>query len=104
MASQRTRKRRFIGGIALVLLLAIVVPPFVNANLFRARLARSVSGALGRNVTMGDVKIRLLPLPGFEIQDFVIMDDPAFSAEPMLRADSVTARFGSPPFGAGGWR
>jgi hypothetical protein len=90
MAAQRTRK--FLGGIALVLLLAIVVPPFVNANRFRARLARSVSGALGRNVAMGDVNIRLLPIPGFEIQNFVIMDDPAFSAEPMLRADSVTAR------------
>jgi hypothetical protein len=41
---------------------------------------------------MGDVKIRLLPLPGFEIKDFVVMDDPAFSAEPMLRAESVTTR------------
>src|SRR6185312_10833957 len=92
MASQRTRKRQFIGGFALMLLLAIVVPPFVNANLFKGRLARSVSNALGRNVTMGDVSIRLLPLPGFEIENFVVMDDPAFSAEPMLRADSVTAR------------
>src|SRR4051812_41467063 len=92
MPEQLKRKRKFIGGLALVLVLAIVVPPFVNANRFRARLARSVSGALGRNVTMGDVNIRLLPLPGFQIQNFVIMDDPAFSAEPMLRADSVTAR------------
>ncbi len=92
MSEHRTRRRKVIAGIVLVLLLAIVVPPFVNANLFRARLARSVSNALGRNVAMGDVNIRLLPLPAFEIENFVVMDDPAFSAEPMLRADSVTAR------------
>lgn len=92
MSDQRKRKRRIIIGIALALLLAVVVPPFVNANRFKVRLARSVSGSIGRNVSMGDVNIRLLPLPGFEIQNFVIMDDPAFSAEPMLRAESVTAR------------
>jgi AsmA protein len=92
MPVQRTRRRQFVVGLLLALLLAIVVPPFVNANLFRARLARSVSNALGRNVAMGDVNIRLLPIPGFQIQNFVIMDDPSFSAEPMLRADSVTAR------------
>jgi hypothetical protein len=92
MSEHRSRRRKVIAGIVLALLLAIVVPPFVNANLFRARLARSVSNALGRNVAMGDVNIRLLPLPGFEIENFVVMDDPAFSAEPMLRADSVTAR------------
>src|SRR4051794_39186708 len=92
MAQQRRNKRQVIAGLVLVVVLALFVPPFVNANLFKTRLARSVSGALGRNVTMGDVKIRLLPLPGFAIHDFVVMDDPAFSAEPMLRAESVTAR------------
>jgi len=92
MPEQSKHKRQVAAGFVLVVLLAVFVPPFVNANLFRARLARSVSGSLGRNVTMGDVKIKLLPLPGFQIQDFVVMDDPAFSAEPMLRAESVTAR------------
>jgi hypothetical protein len=92
MSEQRKRRRQVIAGFALVVLLALFVPPFVNANLFRARLARSVSNALGRNVTMGNINIRLLPLPGFAIHDFVVMDDPSFSAEPMLRAESVTAR------------
>lgn len=81
-----------IAALAILVVLAVLLPPFINANRLRARLAKSVSGALGRNVTMGDVKIRLLPLPGFQIENFVIADDPAFSAEPMLRAESVTAR------------
>ena len=37
------------------------------------------------------VKLRLLPQPGFDLENFVIHDDPAFGAEPMLRAQEVTA-------------
>src|SRR4051812_25025840 len=92
MPQKRKHKKQVIAGFVLVVLLAVFVPPLVNANLFRARLARSVSNALGRNVTMGNINIRLLPLPGFEIHDFVVADDAAFSAEPLLRAESVTAR------------
>jgi AsmA family/AsmA-like C-terminal region len=37
------------------------------------------------------VRVRLLPQPGFNLENFVVHDDPAFSAEPMLRAGEVTA-------------
>jgi hypothetical protein len=37
------------------------------------------------------VKLRLLPSPGFDLENFVVHDDPAFGAEPMLRASEVTA-------------
>lgn len=40
---------------------------------------------------ISSVTVRLLPRPGFELQNFVVHDDPAFSAEPMLRADQVIA-------------
>jgi hypothetical protein len=42
-------------------------------------------------VDIGSVNIRLLPQPGFDLESFVVHDDPAFSAEPMLRAQEVTA-------------
>jgi hypothetical protein len=42
-------------------------------------------------VDVAAVKIRLLPHPGFDLEDFVVHDDPAFGAEPMLRASEVTA-------------
>ena len=35
--------------------------------------------------------VRLLPQPGFELDGFVVHDDPAFSAEPVLRAPEVSA-------------
>jgi hypothetical protein len=37
------------------------------------------------------VNLRLLPQPGFDLENFVVHDDPAFGAEPMLRAQEVTA-------------
>ncbi|MGA1987645.1 MAG: AsmA-like C-terminal region-containing protein [Candidatus Sulfotelmatobacter sp.] len=35
--------------------------------------------------------LRLLPRPGFDLENLVVFDDPAFGAEPMLRAGEVTA-------------
>jgi AsmA protein len=72
-------------------LAAVVVPPWVNVNRFRARIVRSMEQALGREVTLGSVSLRLLPRPGFALHNLVIADDPAFGAEPMLRADAVEA-------------
>jgi AsmA protein len=57
----------------------------------RNRIAGSIGNALGRKVTINNVRLRLLPRPGFDIEDLVIYDDPAFSAEPMVRAQEVTA-------------
>ncbi len=57
----------------------------------RNRIAGSIGAALGRNVAIEDVRFRVLPRPGFDLEGFVIWDDPAFSAEPMIRAQDVFA-------------
>lgn len=84
------RSRRGILTLSVVALLALfLVRP--GANRLRARIVNSISLALGRQVDVAAVNLRLLPRPGFELENFVIHDDPAFSAEPMLRAQEVTA-------------
>src|SRR5215469_16899909 len=77
------------------LVLALCVRP--GANGLRRRIINSVSLSLGRKVDVQWVKLRLLPQPGFELVNFVVYDDPAFSAEPVLSAEEVTAAlsFGS---------
>ena len=40
---------------------------------------------------IGSVHIRLLPRPGFDLENLVVYDDPAFGAEPIVRASEVTA-------------
>ncbi len=77
---------------ALVLLLVFIfLPPNLNGVRFRDTLAGSLSNALGRQVTIGQVKYRVLPRPGFELYDLRVMDDPAFSAEPLINCGKVKA-------------
>ena len=83
--------RRVMVALLLTLLLALFVPPYVNLQRFRATLESSIGGALGRRVTIGAANLRLLPRPGFDFNGFTVYDDPSISAEPMLRADTVTA-------------
>lgn len=79
-------------AVALVVLaLCIFLPPNINGARFSKRLASTLSAALGRNVKIGSVKYRLFPRPGFDLYDFQVMDDPAFSAEPLLLCGKVTA-------------
>ena len=80
---------------AVVLLALFVIRP--GADRLRNRIARSVGLALGRPVEIGSVSLHLLPHPGFDLNNFVVHDDPEFSAEPLLRAQEVSAalRLGS---------
>jgi AsmA family len=87
-----TSMRKKVVAIALlVLALCIFLPPNINGARFSIRLASTLSAALGREVKIGSVKYRLFPRPGFNLYDFKVMDDPAFSAEPLLLCGKVTA-------------
>ena len=82
--------RRVVMTAGLVLLVALfVVRP--GANRLHSRIVSSISLALGRPVEAASVSLRLLPQPAFDLNDFVVQDDPRFGAEPMLRAAEVTA-------------
>ena len=62
-----------------------------GASRLKARIANSIGNALQRRVEIGSVHLRLLPRPGFDLENFVVHDDPAFGAEPVLRAGEVSA-------------
>jgi hypothetical protein len=84
-------KRRYFFLALLLIVAAIVIPPFINIGRFRPRIAGALSRSLGRTVIIGDVELQLLPAPGLKMARVVVDDDPAFSHEPLLRADGVTA-------------
>jgi hypothetical protein len=90
------RSRR---GAALSLLLFIVALYVVRPGAagLKARMGRSITQALGRQVEIGDMHLHLLPQPGFDLDNFIVHDDGAFGAEPLLRASEVNAslRFAS---------
>ncbi len=84
------RSRRGMVALGLVLLagLGLVRP---GANRLRSRIISSIGLALGRSVEVSSVHLRFLPQPGFDLENFVVYDDPAFGAEPVLRAQEVIA-------------
>lgn len=83
------RSRRGIAAIIALLLILFLFRPGVSR--LRNRIATSIGSALGRRVALDNVRLRVLPRPGFDLEGLVIYDDPSFSAEPMIRADEVSA-------------
>src|SRR5213079_2152298 len=64
------------------------LPFLVNINQFRPMLEYSLSSALGREVSVGNLKLALLS-GRVGADDLSIADDPAFSRTPFLRAKSL---------------
>src|ERR1700753_4335766 len=89
---KRPSLRRWIPLAALLLaVVAFVLPPLVNINRYQHRIANAIGRSIGRPVHISSVKLRLLPLPGFEFSDFSVEEDPHFGSEPTLHSRSVVA-------------
>ncbi len=89
---QRKRKRLWLALAALAVLLAIlIVPPFLSVSRYKSRITQLISASLGRPVHISSVEVRLLPWPGFVLNNLTVDEDPAYGAEPVLHANTVTA-------------
>jgi uncharacterized protein involved in outer membrane biogenesis len=89
---KRPSPRRWILlAVAVLSVVAFVLPPLVNISRYQHRIVDSISRSIGRQVHISSVKLRLLPLPGFEFSDFSVEEDPQFGSEPILHSDSVVA-------------
>jgi AsmA protein len=79
-----------VGGIVVLLLLILLaLPLFINANQFKPTLETKLGAALGRQVTIGDIKLAIFS-GGVTVSDIAIADDPAFSKSPFITAKSLT--------------
>lgn len=84
-------KRWLLLGAAMLLVLAVVLPPLINIGRYHRRIAALISRSIGRPVHMSSVSLRLFPMPAVEMPNFVVEEEPGFGAEPVLRSDSVIA-------------
>jgi AsmA protein len=90
MGGGRPSPRRWVPlGVVALAVVAFVLPPLVNINRYQHRIANSISRSIGRQVHISSVRMRLLPLPGFEFSDFSVEEDPQFGSEPILHSGSV---------------
>ncbi len=77
-------------GIVIVLLvvIAIAVPFLVNVNSFRPEIESKLSGALGRQVKVGNLSLSILS-GSLGADQLSIADDPKFSNAPFITAKSL---------------
>lgn len=74
--------------VVLIVLAVAAVPLFINGDNVRARIETTLSKSLGRKVTIAKVDISLLS-GGLKAQNATVADDPQFSQQPFIQADSV---------------
>jgi len=83
------RALRIVGIVLAVIVVAVIALPFgVNVNSFRPKLESELSAAIGRPVTVGNLSLSLFA-GTVSAQDLAIADDPAFSADPFIRAKGL---------------
>jgi AsmA protein len=74
--------------VAVLLLVVVLAPLFINVDSFRPDLEKKISAALNRGVHIGKLEASIFS-GGASAGDISIADDPAFNKGPFLRASSV---------------
>ena len=73
---------------AVLLVCALGIPYFVNANQFHAAIESELTKALGRQVKIGDLKLGLMS-GTVTASDLSVADDPAFNKTPFLHTKAL---------------
>ena len=83
------RIAKWVGIVFAVLILIVVSLPFlINVDQFRPTLQAELSSALGREVTLGNLHLKILT-GEVTADDLSVAEDPAFGKPAFLRAKSL---------------
>jgi AsmA protein len=84
------RKTIYISsGLVVLLFLVVFLLPFiVDANKFKPQAESAAQSALGRKVTIGNIRLALFS-GGVSVEDIAISEDPKFGSSSFLNAKSV---------------
>jgi AsmA protein len=74
--------------VAALIAMAVALPWLVNVNRFHPEIETSLSSALGRPVTLGNLSLTFLA-SGVKADQLTIADDPRFSSAPFIQAKSL---------------
>lgn len=75
--------------VAILIIVIVAVPFFINVNTFRPQIQTELSSALGRDVTLGNLKLSLWS-GSLEADNIAIADDPSFSKTPFVKAEALS--------------
>ena len=78
--------------VILMVLASLLLPTLVNLDRYRGVLASRASKALGREVTLGSLRVDLWGGIGAEAKGIQIAQAPGFGSEPFVAADALRVR------------
>jgi len=88
-------KKILIGLVSFILflvLLAFVIPFFVNLDSYKDKIILPVESALHRKVNLGHIKLTLLPGVGIGLENLRISNTAGFSSDPFVSLSSLEVR------------
>jgi uncharacterized protein involved in outer membrane biogenesis len=71
---------------------AVLLPRLLDPEHYRPKLEQMLAETTGRQVVIGPMKLHVFPVPGITADGFSLGEDPAFGAEPFLKANRIDAR------------
>jgi AsmA protein len=74
--------------VAVLIVIVLAIPFFVDANTFRPKLEAELTGALGREVKLGNLSLSIFS-GSVSADDISIADDPQFSKSAFVQAKSL---------------
>ena len=74
--------------VGILVVIVVAIPFLIDANTFRPKLETDLSGALGRDVKVGNLSLSLFS-GSVKADEISIADDPAFSQAPFVQAKSL---------------
>jgi AsmA protein len=74
--------------IAVLIVIALALPFLINVNSFKPQIESQLTDALGRKVTLGNLKLSILS-GSLGADDIAIADDSTFSSAPFIRAHAL---------------
>src|SRR5579862_2131115 len=86
----RTKVWAALSAVAVIVAL-LIIPPYVSISRYKNRISQVLAASIGRPVRLSSVELRILPRPSFVLTDLTVEEDPAYGAEPVLHANTVTA-------------
>jgi len=83
------RVLKWIAVVIVILIIIVIALPFViDVKMFRPRIEAELTNALGRKVTVGNLKLSLIS-GSLAADNIAIADDLAFSNQPFVKADAL---------------
>src|ERR1700737_3795460 len=78
-----------LGLLALLVILALAVPYFLNVDRSRDQIASAIEAQTGRHVTLGKIRAKFLPGVGFVVEDLHIGSPQGFPAGALVAAEAI---------------